>query len=78
MKYLSFSSQELGPVIVAFSSSLSHADVAVALGGYKLALRSAGFIERDGDGFRCFGDSNSLGIRSLAGDSRIATIHFNV
>lgn len=78
MKYLTLSSQDLGPVLVAFSGSLSHAEVANALAGPKLALRSAGFIERDGDKFRCFGDSNSLGIRALPSDSTIATAHFNV
>ena len=76
MKYLRRNDPQLGPQFVAFTGSTSHEDMAIMLGWKRAEIVSAGFISLTASGLLCHGESQSLGIDSLANDSKIATAFF--
>lgn len=73
MKYLTFN-QDGVPTLIAFTSNLSHAQVARSMGIRE--VRSAGFICRTSDGMFCHGASESLKVGSLVSDSKLASFFF--
>ena len=75
MKYLTRTG-DLGPELVAFTGSMGHDAMLAKLGWPRESVRSAGFIALTSTGLYCHGESSSLGIGSLASDSKLATAFF--
>jgi len=74
VKYITWFSQEMGPVVVCFSGQLSHAHVARCLGVRD--VRSAGFVTATSNGFLCHGHPESLKVGSLVSDTTLVEKFF--
>ena len=63
MKYVSFEVVSGFERIVIFSGSISHRDIAIAMKSQNPEIRflGAGFVGKEGEHLRCYGDSFTMG-----------------